>query len=1210
MKFGRYNPIAQLGAGPDGIRFLADDPVNRSRVEIRMLGPSCDDPDRWRAMVKRLRLVELLDHPTSIRVIEVSPATKPPFVVMEHVEGRSLAEHHHSAGWDRTEAVTVLIELAKGLVAGHKLGLIHGRLTPSSVVIDATWVPRLDWTRLEVGAGAPDPLNLDEACRPPEASAKGEDLDPASDLFGLGVIMVWMLTGALPWESEVRLGEPSLDLLAKRLLALDPLERPSARDAAMSLEVWRSIAAAGPTADVDSGGITQDSKGDLIPPVRQRADRPLEEPAIERTRLGRFQLYEKLGQGGMGSVYRAIDLSDGNEVAIKLLSPSWAKRPESLKRFLKEARLLAEVNSPHVTNFIEVNEDEGLHYLAIEYVRGTNLADWIARKGRLDEHAALTIMADVARALAVAHERSVIHRDVKPENILLIDDGTNDPSSKPLVKLSDFGLARHVVENESLEMTQAGAILGTPLYMAPEQCAGEAIDARTDVYAMGATLFHLLAGRPPFLGASPLAVISMHRNEPPPALQGINPDVSDGVSHIVMKALAKPPAQRYSDAAAILLDLERLLRGEPTGIEVHPRLPESDAKDLVQFDWRFDLDASPMQLWPHVSNTNRINRAVGIPAVKFTVEPAPEGGSESFGEFQKMGMTVAWREHPFEWVEGRRMGVLREYTDGPFRWFVSVVELAAKSGGGTTLHHRVQVSTRGLLGRTVAAVEIGIKGKRAVEAVYRRIDASVLGRLGRDGALDPFEAPTPLNRDRRLKLDNWLESLSLAGLDPSVVERFGEFLAHAPAQEVARIRPLALARRLEVDPIDMVTACLLGAKDGVLVLLWDLLCPICRIPSQVIDTLRALKDHGNCAACQIDFELDFANSVELIFRVHPEIRPTDVAVYCVGGPANSPHVAAQARIAPKETVEIDLNLNEGHYRFRGPQLPFSIDFRVEPKAPIDRWSLNLSHPPGPELPRVLRAGGQVVSLLNDLDREVVVRIERIAPREDALTAGRASTLALFRELFPGELLEPGQLVNLATATFVVTDLEGANTLYDRVGDAKAFAVIHEHFRRVDSIIRREGGALIKTVDAGVFAAFTDPLAAVQAALALRESESPGAMTLAEGLALRVGVHKGPAMVATLNDHLDYFGTTVRAASALPEFCLPGEVVLSEVVAWEPRVAEYLQSMRIQSDLVVAEVQGLREPYLVRLVRPDGSSPQRPLVETGTSDSRKISLSAD
>ena len=220
----------------------------------------------------------------------------------------------------------------------------------------------------------------------------------------------------------------------------------------------------------------------------------------------------------MGAVYRGEDPTDGSLVAIKVLRDAWARRPEALRRFYKEARLLAEVNNPYVANLVELNEDDGIHFLAIEYVRGMSLANLLAQRGRLDEPDALAIMSDVARGLAVAHERGIVHRDIKPENILLVEDRARRPPRRGRcaaptvllslsmtarrVKLSDFGLARHVDETESLNLTQAGAILGTPLYMAPERASGAGkIGPGADVYAMGATLFHLLAGRPPFVAA-------------------------------------------------------------------------------------------------------------------------------------------------------------------------------------------------------------------------------------------------------------------------------------------------------------------------------------------------------------------------------------------------------------------------------------------------------------------------------------------------------------------------------------------------------------------------------------------------------------------------------------------------------------------------------------------------------------------------------------
>jgi serine/threonine protein kinase/class 3 adenylate cyclase len=1176
MSFGRYRLLSQIGAGRDGVRYRASDRHDESAVELVLLAEARADPDRWREIGRRVRVALMIAHPSSRRVLELGLDSEPPFLALEWVDGPTLAE----SGRDEREASARTIELALALQAGHRLGLALGRVGPG-LIRARGWSSRdlvLDWFGLELGdLSRTRPSDaLDASCRAPEV-VQGAEPDAASDIYSLGAILDWRLGGVATSGVGV---ESNVGRLLAEMLDPDPSARPSAR--AVVDRLTAEVVATRATQFDSTSRVAETSISTQAEVDGKRLD---DGEPLDRDRLGRFRLLDLLGHGAMGTVYRGEDLADGSLVAVKVLKRSLAERPESLLRFQKEARLLAEANNPRVTNLIELNEDEGVHYLVLEYVAGTNLAEWMIKRGPIDERDSLSILADVARALESAHERGIVHRNIKPENILIMREPAEtlalDSRRTPRAKLSDFGLARHVVESESLVLTRDGAIIGTPLYMAPEQCAGESkIGPCADVYAMGATLFTLLAGRPPFMGDSPLVVMAKHRTEPTPDLKELVPGVSDAAVSIVTKAMAKLPAHRYANAGELLLDVERLLRGEPTGLELHPRLPVGDTRDVVTFDWRWDLESSPRALWPVVSNTERFNRAIGLSSVRFEDEAEADGGSKKTGRFRKAGLEFAWREHPFEWIEGRRMGVVREFDRGPFEWFVSVVELTPKSGGGTSLTHQVKIKPRGLVGRTIAAIDVGTRGRKSIDRVYRRIDATLSGKLGRDPILDPYEPPEPLSGERRRRLERWLDTLGSRGFDPKVVERIGDFLELAPAQEVARIRPLALARRLALQPEAVVDACFRGASDGVLMLLWDILCPVCRIPSQVMDTLRALRDHGHCESCHLDFELDFANSVEVIFRVHPEIRETDLGTYCVGGPSHSPHVAAQARIAPGERMVLDLSLEAGTYRLRGPQLPYAIDFRVEPGATLRRWDVDLGRGPDADLPRSLEPGGQVLTLANGHDREVLVRVERVAPREDALTAARASSLALFRELFPGEVLSPGQLISLDTVTLLVTDLDHAGDLYGELGDAQAFAIVLEQFRLIDARVRLEGGALVKTVHEGTVSAFTDPAAAVRAALGLPGALAEGSQT--KGLALRVGVHRGAAMVATLNDHLDYFGTTVSIASDLPRLARGGGIVLSRPVASDPRVAALLDERKLSP--TVLEVEGLAEGF-VHLIEP-------------------------
>ncbi len=648
-----------------------------------------------------------------------------------------------------------------------------------------------------------------------------------------------------------------------------------------------------------------------------------------------------------------------------------------------------------------------------------------------------------------AHERGIVHRDIKPSNILLLDprrptvgtiteqdsfalgreresernDNTTSPgvtlaatslrtadlaAAWPRVKITDFGLARHVVDTESLALTAAGALLGTPHYMAPEQWTGRAVDPRTDVYAMGATLFHLLAGRPPFSADTRDELCLQHCNNPPPRLTSLDLGVSEAAERVVERALCKQPEDRYYDAGAMLRDIEALLHGQPSDLTIHPRLPDCGAHPALQFEFRWELESSPRQLWPLVTNTDRLDRAIGFLPVKYKTSYEPGRGVRTFAEGRKAGMVEIGEEHPYEWIEPRRMSVLREYSQGPFRWMVSVVALTPRPRGGTTLIHRLQLEPSSWKVRLGSRWGVGVSLRKSLERVYQRIDATVKKQRHRgfSADVDPFEEPAQMPPPRRQRLERLLDRLIEQGIDAAVADRLGEHLAFGAAQEVARIRPLALAEQLELDPDQVVSACLHGAREGLLELHWDLLCPVCRISCEVRDTLRAIAEHAHCEACHLNFQLDFASSIELIFRVHPEVREADLGTYCVGGPAHSPHVLAQIRVAPNERIELELELPAGSYRLRGPQLPWSVDFRIQNSATIRRWDIDLGSAPAPVGPGSIAPGGQILVLFNPHPRELVIRVERTATRDDALTAARATSMSLFRELFPGEVLAP------------------------------------------------------------------------------------------------------------------------------------------------------------------------------------------------------------
>ncbi len=268
----------------------------------------------------------------------------------------------------------------------------------------------------------------------------------------------------------------------------------------------------------------------------------------------RYEIQQRLGRGGMADVYLARDRLLERRVAVKVLFPEFATDPSFVARFRREAQAAANLTHPNIVAVYDWGQQGGTYFIVMEYVNGQTLADVLRVEGKISATRAATLSSEVAAALGFAHRNGVVHRDVKPGNILVTDAGD--------VKVADFGIARVANAGTDAGLTQAGSVMGTAAYFSPEQAQGASPDPRSDLYSLGIVMYEMVGGRPPFTGDNPVSIAYKQVHEAPPRLRDLSPDVPVAYEAIVAKLLAKDPAARYANADDLRLDLTRFRDGQ------------------------------------------------------------------------------------------------------------------------------------------------------------------------------------------------------------------------------------------------------------------------------------------------------------------------------------------------------------------------------------------------------------------------------------------------------------------------------------------------------------------------------------------------------------------------------------------------------------------------------------------------------------------------
>ncbi|MBI3414881.1 MAG: adenylate/guanylate cyclase domain-containing protein [Verrucomicrobia bacterium] len=599
---------------------------------------------------------------------------------------------------------------------------------------------------------------------------------------------------------------------------------------------------------------------------------------------------------------------------------------------------------------------------------------------------------------------------------------------------------------------------------------------------------------------------------------------------------------------------------------------------VIRIEREFAVPFPTREIWPVLSQTDWINRSLGLPPVTYEFKPAPAGGSEVMARARMFGTELRWREHPFEWLENEFYRVQRVFERGPFREAKLGVEFRSDGGNGAIVRVCSDFSPRNAVFAWLTRYVIGPQSLRGFASILAHVTAHLNGR--ESNALPRLPRATPAAEP----LSVGLTKLRHEGQSAGLIEKLTTLIRNVPDVEAGHLRPLAVARAWHADAWEVLRLFLAATSAGLLDLRWEILCPNCRSSRQPPTTsLAQLERKTHCEVCQIGFDAEFDRSVELKFSIHPAVRPLDRQTFCLAGPGGKPHVTAQIVLQPGEGRSWKLPSLKAGWRLRSPQVRQATNFAGDES---DSSGVPRTIECQPEEFRITfadQAGDhEEMAIVNPNPFPVQVCLERLAWSEDILTAARVTNWQEFRDLFATEVISPHEQISVGSQIVLFTDLRGSTAMYNQVGDGRAYAVVRDHFVVLRRAIQEHHGAVVKTIGDAVMAVFSQ---VDEALLAVKQMHaSLRAAGFAAGappvVALKSSLHVGPCLAVNANEKLDFFGTAINFAARLVDCSKGDDLVMSDEFFQRPETRRFFLDHPIEVETIEVKFRGFEAAYRV------------------------------
>ncbi len=606
------------------------------------------------------------------------------------------------------------------------------------------------------------------------------------------------------------------------------------------------------------------------------------------------------------------------------------------------------------------------------------------------------------------------------------------------------------------------------------------------------------------------------------------------------------------------------------------------------------LRCPPAAAWSFLSDTNRADQAAGLPAIDYRDEPQPDGTSRRHFSYTLRGLPVQGVEHPFHWEEPRYFRVDRDYERGPFKSSVHECTIEPVDpedpSAGSRCVHVFRLEGRGVTG-AVFAFGFGREVLPPMRAWFEAEDARVvqLGDLA-DTLAHSVEVRRGQASGKQKAIITRLAADARALLDSPVIDQVARLVAEAPDLDLQRMQPIALANAWSLPEQDVLDAFLACTHAGLTTLRWDVICPHCRGDKQNLSSLGLVREQSFCSACNIDFDVDLDRSLEAVFAPHPQARQVEIVRYCLGGPGMTRHIRAQQQLPPGADWAFSVPLASGSYRLRFSGTEDYRWVRLSPGAQRRGGAPLVITDSGVQGEDPEQASGDIsLHVQNRSSRPVLVVLEDVRWADDALPAGRLVADQRFRDLFANEMLAPGVRLKVESVAILFTDLVGSTAMYGELGDARAFNLVWSHFDVLTEVVSKHGGAIIKTIGDAIMACFADPANGLLAASELHERLAPHLVQSGHEYPamLKIGMHAGPAIAVTLNERLDYFGTTVNLAARVEGQSRGGDIVVTVQTGDRVDAEEILGARGWAATAFEAAAKGFSEPVpMLRFRRTD------------------------